>query len=73
MTVESGSHLGPYEILSAIGAGGMGERKKRLDFKKSQWGLNLTRSGTEELLKCGITFEKVVQRPLESRSPAPSE
>jgi hypothetical protein len=42
MPVESGSHLGPYEILSAIGAGGMGERKKRLDFKKSQWGLNLT-------------------------------
>src|SRR5215471_7548829 len=25
MTLEKGKHLGPYEILSAIGAGGMGE------------------------------------------------
>jgi hypothetical protein len=25
MTLPAGSHLGPYEILSAIGAGGMGE------------------------------------------------
>ena len=35
MPVESGSHLGSYEILSAIDAGGMGEvyraRDTRLD------------------------------------------
>jgi len=25
MAIQSGTHLGPYEIGSAIGAGGMGE------------------------------------------------
>ena len=25
MPIQSGTHLGPYEIISAIGAGGMGE------------------------------------------------
>ena len=25
MAIQSGTHLGPYEILSAMGAGGMGE------------------------------------------------
>jgi len=35
MPIEAGSHLGPYEIVSAIGAGGMGEvyraRDRRLE------------------------------------------
>src|SRR3954462_13672587 len=35
MTLENGSRLGPYEVVSAIGAGGMGEvyraRDTRLD------------------------------------------
>jgi serine/threonine protein kinase len=25
MTLQPGAHLGPYEIVSALGAGGMGE------------------------------------------------
>ena len=41
MTLAAGSRLGPYEILSAIGAGGMGEVYRARD----------TRLGREAAIK----------------------
>lgn len=42
MTLESGTRLGPYEILSPIGAGGMGEvyRAKDIRLKREVGGEN---------------------------------
>ena len=37
MPIQSGTHLGPYEILSAIGAGGMGEVYRARDPKLVNW------------------------------------
>jgi len=33
MAIQAGTHLGPYEILSAIGASGMGEVYRARDSK----------------------------------------
>jgi eukaryotic-like serine/threonine-protein kinase len=33
MAIQSGTHVGPYEIISAISAGGMGEVYRALDPK----------------------------------------
>jgi len=35
MAIQSGTHLGPYEIVSAIGAGGM-VRQAQLNSRKEQ-------------------------------------
>ena len=36
MAIQSGTHVGPYEIVSAIGAGGMGEVYRARDPKLSR-------------------------------------
>jgi eukaryotic-like serine/threonine-protein kinase len=33
MPIQSGTHLGPYEIIGAIGTGGMGEMYRARDAK----------------------------------------
>ena len=47
MTLTTGSRLGPYEILSALGAGGMGEVYRARDAKLNRDG------GVKVLLKIG--------------------
>jgi hypothetical protein len=49
MAIQSGTHLGPYEIISAIGAGGIGA-------EPSEYLHDLQDSGIIECPRTGFTF-----------------
>jgi serine/threonine protein kinase len=48
MALAAGTHLGPYEVLAAIGAGGMGEVYRAHD----------TKLGRDVAIKCFRSFDK---------------
>ena len=64
MPLAAGSRLGPYEVLSAIGAGGMGEVYRARDTK-------LNREVALKILPADIRARCRSTRPLQARSTSP--
>jgi serine/threonine protein kinase len=60
MTLSSGTQFGPYEIQSAIGAGGMGEVYKARDAR-------LDRSVAIEVLPASVVFPGMLSGGLSGR------
>ena len=48
MPIAAGSRLGPYEVLSAIGAGGMGEVYRAHDSKLDRDVAEVSETGVSE-------------------------
>ena len=71
MGLNAGSRMGPYEILSAVGAGGMGEVYRARDTKLGRdVAIKILRSLTE-LLK--VRFRSTKPCRLRNRSPTRSK
>ena len=66
MPIDSGTRLGPYEILAPIGAGGMGEVYKAIDTK-------LDREVAIKVLPASVSFDVFQRQRLEREAKAVSK